>query len=474
MNNYQLSIKNYQFYKDSGVEWIGEIPEHWEVKHLKNIVSVKITDGPHETPVFTDDGIPFISAEAIQNGGVNFDSKRGYISKETDGIYSLKCKPRKNDIFIVKSGSTTGKIGYVSTDINFNIWSPLALVRANKVNYSRHLFYFLSSSFFQRQVQMYWSLGTQPNIGMKVLENLQVVIPPLPEQKSIALYLDTKTAQINRKIDLLTQKAKRYEELKRSLINETVTGRRRIDNGELIIDNGGSEIDNGELIMENDGGENCQLSTVNYPLYKAVNYPLYKDSAIEWIGEIPEHWNVKRLKEIFSIGRGRVIAQTELIEDGIYPVYSSQTKDDGCLGHINTFDFEGEYITWTTDGVNAGTVFLRQGKFNCTNICGTLQLKSRKHLLRYLHYFLQVVTRHNKRIDTNGAKIMNNEMAFIKIALPPYKEQIKIADYLDIKTAHIHQIIQTINTQIEKQKELRKTLINDVVTGKIKIIDNGE
>ena len=74
-------------------------------------------------------------------------------------------------------------------------------------------------------------------------------------------------------------------------------------------------------------------------------------------------------KKYFAIGRGRVIAQTELIEDGVYPVYSSQTKDEGCLGHINTFDFEGEYITWTTDGVNAGTVFLpcmRQGKFNCT------------------------------------------------------------------------------------------------------------
>jgi type I restriction enzyme S subunit len=238
MNNYQLSIKNYQFYKDSGVEWIGEIPEHWEVKHLKNIVSVKITDGPHETPVFTDDGIPFISAEAIQNGGVNFDSKRGYISKETDGIYSLKCKPRKNDIFIVKSGSTTGKIGYVSTDINFNIWSPLALVRANKVNYSRHLFYFLSSSFFQRQVQMYWSLGTQPNIGMKVLENLQVVIPPLPEHKAIAHYLDTKTAHIDQIIQTINTQIEKLKELRKTLINDVVTGKIKvIDNGELKMDN---------------------------------------------------------------------------------------------------------------------------------------------------------------------------------------------------------------------------------------------
>ncbi|MCF3609785.1 restriction endonuclease subunit S [Planktothrix agardhii 1033] len=214
--------------KDSGIEWLGEIPEHWRIYHLKNCVSLKITDGPHETPNFTDNGVPFISAEAIQNGGVNFDSKRGYISEETDKIYALKCKPRRDDIFIVKSGSTTGKIGYVSTDINFNIWSPLALVRANKINYSRYLFYFLSSSFFQKQVQMYWSLGTQPNIGMKVLENLQVIVPPLPEQKEIADYLNTKTAQIEKIIETINTQIEKLKELRKTLINDVVTGKIKV------------------------------------------------------------------------------------------------------------------------------------------------------------------------------------------------------------------------------------------------------
>jgi type I restriction enzyme, S subunit len=214
--------------KDSSIEWIDEVPEHWGIYHLKNIVSTKITDGPHETPVFTDIGVPFISAEAIQNGGVNFDAKRGFISSEIDKIYSLKCKPRKNDIFIVKSGSTTGKIGYVSTDVNFNIWSPLALVRANKINDSHYVFYFLSSSFFQKQVQMYWSFGTQPNIGMKVLENLQVVSPPLSEQKAIANYLDTKTTQIDRIIQTINTQIEKLKELRKTLINDVVTGKIRV------------------------------------------------------------------------------------------------------------------------------------------------------------------------------------------------------------------------------------------------------
>jgi len=140
----------------------------------------------------------------------------------------LKCKPKKEDIFVVKSGSTTGKIGYVSTDISFNIWSPLALIRANKVNYSRYLYYFLSSSFFQDQVQMYWSFGTQPNIGMKVLENLQVITPPLIEQKVIADYLDTKTAQIDQIIQTINTQIEKLKELRKTLINDVVTGKIKI------------------------------------------------------------------------------------------------------------------------------------------------------------------------------------------------------------------------------------------------------
>ncbi|NOU14197.1 MAG: restriction endonuclease subunit S, partial [Methylococcaceae bacterium] len=211
--------------KDSGVEWIDRIPDSWKILHLKNCVSKKITDGPHATPVFIDDGVPFLSAEAVQNGGLNFSSKRGYISEADDKTYSLKCKPKRNDIFIVKSGSTTGKIGYVSTDENFNIWSPLALVRSGKNFDSRFVYQFLSSSYFQQQVQLFWSFGTQPNIGMGVIEALQITVPPLDKQQAIANYLDEKTAHIDRIVATINSQIDNLKELRKTLINDIVTGK---------------------------------------------------------------------------------------------------------------------------------------------------------------------------------------------------------------------------------------------------------
>jgi type I restriction enzyme S subunit len=128
-------------------------------------------------------------------------------------------------------------------------------------------------------------------------------------------------------------------------------------------------------------------------------------------------------------------------------------------------------LTWTTDGVNAGTVFIREGKFNCTNICGTLiPNRNPKLSLEYMAFAVQESTKHNKRIDTNGAKIMSNEMAVINIVFPPIEEQIKIASHIISKTESVSKVLKNIETQIATLKELRKTLINEVVTGKVKVI----
>ena len=118
--------------KDSGVEWIGEIPRKWNLISLKHLVSTKITDGPHETPEFVDEGIPFLSVESVQDNKLNFNRKRGFITEETHKEYSKKCKPQRDDVFLVKSGSTTGKSTIVETDEEFNIWSPLCIIRSDK------------------------------------------------------------------------------------------------------------------------------------------------------------------------------------------------------------------------------------------------------------------------------------------------------------------------------------------------------
>ncbi|HGC1897809.1 TPA: restriction endonuclease subunit S, partial [Escherichia coli] len=169
-------------------------------------------------------------------------------------------------------------------------------------------------------------------------------------------------------------------------------------------------------------------------------------------------------KHLFSIGRGRVISQAELEDEGMYPVYSSQTHNDGCLGYINSYDFNCEQITWTTDGANAGTVFLRKGKYNCTNVCGTLQPINKENFLQFHLYCLQYINQFHKRPDTNGAKIMNNEMAEVYIPLPSNQEQLRITTFLDHETAKIDNLIEKQQQFIELLKEKRQAVISHAVT----------
>ena len=188
-----------------------------------------------------------------------------------------------------------------------------------------------------------------------------------------------------------------------------------------------------------------------------------KNSGVEWIGDIPGEWEIVKVKSIFNIGRGRVIAKTEL-EDSGYPIYSSQTKNNGILGYIGTYDYDVDQLTWTTDGANAGTVFLRTGKYNCTNVCGTLALKNNLNCLLYMKYALEYIAIFHKRPDTNGYKIMNNEMADIKVTAPPLPEQKKIADFLDSKVTEIDKIISETKASIENYKEYKQSVITEAVT----------
>lgn len=194
-------------------------------------------------------------------------------------------------------------------------------------------------------------------------------------------------------------------------------------------------------------------------------YDSYKDSGIEWIGEIPSHWEVATVGRLTNLGRGRVISSIEISENqGNYPVYSSQTENNGIMGKLNTYDFEGKYVTWTTDGANAGTVFYREGRFNCTNVCGTIQPKNWDQInLTYLPYYLNIGTKSYVRLDINP-KLMNNMMAKIPLLIPPYTEQTAIANFLDRKTSEIDEIIADKKRLLELYEEEKTAIINQAVT----------
>jgi len=188
----------------------------------------------------------------------------------------------------------------------------------------------------------------------------------------------------------------------------------------------------------------------------------FKDSPL---GRIPTEWEVSRVNEICILGRGRVISQVDLDQNpGPYPVYSSQSKDEGVFGYLNTFDFDGEYVTWTTDGAYAGTVFYRCGRFSCTNVCGTLQAKSHDLSMRYLASALS--TRTGKYVSYVGnPKLMNSVMAKIPVPLPSYSEQKAIAAVLDTHDTRI----RAEEAGLVKLRHVKRGLMDDLLTGKVRV-----
>jgi type I restriction enzyme, S subunit len=422
----------YNKYKPSEIDCLGDIPQHWEIYRLKDIFSfgtgLSITKKNLE-----DKGIPCVNYGEIH-------SKFGFEVKPEVNI--LKCVSesylesskksllKKGDFIFADTSEDidgSGNFTYLNSETQvFAGYHTIAAKPKQKIIH-RFIAYLLDSPSYRNQFRSNVVGIKVYSITQGLLNRLKIYLPTDEEQYLNCKFLDTKIKAIDKKIKLLTKKADFYLEYRKSIINEVV----------------------------------CK------GLNKNVKY---KNSGINYINDIPQHWKIERIKDLFNIGRGRVIGQEFLIDDGKYPVYSSQTENDGCLGYIETYDFDNDLLTWTTDGANAGTVFRRSGKFNCTNVCGTLIPKSKNLDLDYVVYALQESATHNKRVDTNGAKIMNNEMAVINIAFPPLKEQTEIAEYLDNKTKTIDKIVGNINTQILTLKELRKTLINDVVTGKIKVV----
>lgn len=146
----------------------------------------------------------------------------------------------------------------------------------------------------------------------------------------------------------------------------------------------------------------------------------------------PNGVKYRTVGDICNICRGVVISK-DFIRDnvGAYPVYSSQTENNGELGKINTYSFDGEYLTWTTDGANAGSVFYRNGKFSVTNVCGVLEMKDNNISAKFLFYVLQTSVKPYVNKGMGNPKLMSNVMARVKVPVPPIEVQEEIVRILD-------------------------------------------
>jgi type I restriction enzyme, S subunit len=310
------------------------------------------------------------------------------------------------------------------------------------LNFRTNSFTFIFSLILTEKSYLRQAASTQDNLNLERLNSLIKFIPPLSEQKAIGHYLDTKTAQIDRKIDLLTQKATLYGNLKQSLINETVT--RGLDKSVAM-----------------------------------------KDSGIESIGEVPENWSIGRIKEVAWINKSTLSEKTPnnyefdyvdigSVTYGVKKFYSERMTFENSPSRAKRIVSKGDTIISTVRTYLKAITYIDYDASNLIVSTGFAVISPKKVL--FSKYFSYLSTS-NFVVDETCASstgvsypaINSSVIADLFCLIPPLPEQKEIADYLDTKTAKIDQITQTINTQIEKLQELRKTLINDVVTGKIKV-----
>jgi type I restriction enzyme S subunit len=434
------AMPKYEAYEDSGVKWIGEIPAHWGSTSSKRLLEMPITDGPHSTPQLFDEGIPFISAEAIKNGVINFDSKRGYISEKDYQEFSRKYIPQRNDVYMVKSGATTGRVAKVETDEKFTIWSPLAVFRSKQSTLqSSFLYYFLSSPSFQKGIELSWSFGTQQNIGMGVLGNLPLCYPPLSEQTTITAFLDSKTAQIDQAMAIKEQQIALLKERKQILIQNAVT----------------------------------RGLSPDAPM---------RDSGVEWIGEIPEHWEILANRALFK-------ERIEPGEDGllllsvsIHTAVSSEEipEDENIRGRIKIED-KSKYNLVQPGDIVFNMMRAWQGAIGAVKVKGMVSpayiiaVPNEKIVSSYFEYqyrcpeFIQQMDRNSKGITDFRKRLYWGEFKQLLTVVPPTEEQVAIVAHIEIESTKIDRAISLQQQQIDKLKEYKATLINNAVTGKVRV-----
>ncbi|MBN1873629.1 MAG: restriction endonuclease subunit S [Anaerolineae bacterium] len=427
----QGTFARYEAYKESEVAWLGEVPAHWEVKRVKSYAVVNPTSKiPHT--LLDDDLVNFIPM-------TNVDGELGRIKEfnivPLKDVASGYTRFRNGDVIFAKitpcmENGNCAVVTGLQNDIGFGS-TEFIVFRPGQFLTSVYLHYFLHNGAFRKNAEpfMKGSAG-QKRVTTLYMSTHGFPLPPLPEQRAIAAYLDTQTANIDRQIALLTQKAAHYADLKQTLINQIVT--RGLD----------------------------------------PSVPL-KDSGIAWMGEIPAHWIGNRHKDNFILITDRCNDAT-LDKVGLENI---ESKTGQFIPTDTTFDGDG--TCFKVDDILFGKLrpYLAKvylAEFSGNAVGDIFVYRPRSNMLPKFAQYLMLSTRYIDVMNgsTIGAKMPRVSSRFIAnlpVMTPPLPEQHAIAAYLDAQTAQIDRIIAALATKIEKLQELRKTLVNDVVTGKVRV-----
>jgi type I restriction enzyme, S subunit len=431
-------------FKYSGVHWIGKVPSNWNILALKRYAPY-ISRG--RSPDYTDDkykGIPIINQACIYWDGLKLEKVK---FQDPNVVTGYRGKVYQGDLLINSTGTgTLGRVGVFNLDGEYLADSHVTIIRPAKEIFAKYLYYLLQTDIYQGYIYSVLATGAtnQIELSREGLSDTPIIVPPSSQQKSIASFLDRKTAAIDTLIAKKQRLIQLLEEKRTALINHAVTK-----------------------------GLN-------------PNAPM-KESGISSIGEIPQHWDVKNLKRVCrKITDGEHISPN-LSKSGVPLLSAKDIRDREIQYDVDKFvSFEDaerfrrrckpsqDDLLIVSRGATIGRVAVVDGDhFFC--LMGSvilLKLNILAHPI-FLYFLLNKTSIKEELLLTSSSSAQQAiylvDVADLIIQLPPIDEQCEIANYLDNFENQFQVIIGKIEKQLEKIQEYRRSLITAAVTGKLDI-----
>lgn len=408
-------MKKYEAYKDSGIAWIGMIPEGWETLKMKSVFSViaGATPDSSETTFWDGDIVwvtpaDFKSKDHYISEGKRFISQKGYESCATTIVPAGS--------IVVSKRAPIGSVVIARKDLCTN-QGCLSFVPTPKANSN---FYYYALSVFTEALEMYGTGTTFKEISAFDFSNFRIPYPTLAEQQAIADYLDYKVGQIDTSVADINTQIEDLKAYRQAVISEAVT--------------------------------------------KGLNpdAPM-KDSGIEWIGMIPEGWECLPMKRGLTINNGKDYKDVQS-EEG-YPVIGS----GGQFAYATEFLYDGEAVLLGRKGTIDKPMYYN-GKFWTVDTM-FYAVPDDDVCCKYMYYQAQTIPFGLYSTNTALPSMTQTALADNPMCFPPLAEQKAIADYLDEKTSKIDTAIKSLENQRDDLNALRQTVISEAVTGKIDLRD---
>ncbi|MDP1675332.1 MAG: restriction endonuclease subunit S [Bacteroidota bacterium] len=433
-------------YKPSGYQWLEIIPSHWQLKRIKDKTLINVATLDDNTSKEFE--IKYLDISNVESGGKILDYQEMNFE---DAPSRARRIVKDRDIALSTVRPNLQAIAYLdSNPTNLIASTGFAVIQSNKDFDPRFLYYFLYSEYFKAQIESKAVGVSYPAVNSNDIGQFRLVVPPIAEQQSIVKYLDDRVGIVDK---MIQNKNKQIETLKQ-----------------------------------------FRMITITNAVLKGIDGQTEtKESGTKWIGKIPKNWQVKRLKDLLKSGLSngifkkseefgeglKLVNVVDLFQEDFQIKYESLDRVKTSKEEYDVFKVEKGDIFFVRSSLKlegiACASFIKEVPeetvFDCHIVrAQTNPLKMDPFFL--INYLNSSVVRQHLIACSNTVTmttISQPKLSSLKVVVPPISEQIRIADYIAVKSKWFREMINNIEIQIDKLSEYRKVIINDVVTGKIKI-----